>query len=101
MIRLHHQSQRTQEGLRLLAFPMEVHTNGHIGYGERRIIVYGCKRQFTILVAVPQDASFRKLYHLRTLNLGTFGQIRVVQRKGNLLTRHDAHSYLWLFHLFT
>ena len=55
------------------------------------------KDKLTILLAIPQYASFRETHLLHAFHSVAFGQIRLIERKTNLLALHDTHRHLGLF----
>ena len=97
LIGLDHDAKRALEGLRLLALPVEVDTNGDIFQRERGTHALWTEGEVTIERATPQDAALGELYRLLAHNLLAFGDVGAVEREGYLLTRDDAHRDEWLF----
>ena len=96
LVGLHHQAQRTQESLSLLALPMEIDADGNVRQRERGIGTLGGKRQLTILVAIPQDAAFREGHRLLPLYALAFGHVRTIEGEVYLLTADNTHLDRWL-----
>ena len=74
---------------------MEVHTNGDILNGKRRILAFGAEFQFTIKLTIPQNAALGEFHHLQSGNALTLSHIRLVEGENYLLGADDAHRNRW------
>ena len=95
LIRFHHEAEGTQEGLRLLALPVEVHADGYVADRERGVVALRMEGELTVKIAVPHDAALKELHLLLANHDFALSQIRLVQREMHLLGTHDAHGNLW------
>ena len=99
LVRLHHKVQGAEEGLCLLAFPMEVDAYGHVAEREGGVGALRMEGERAVLVAVPQDAALGERHFLFARHHLALGKIRLVEREVNLLSAHDAHVHVGLFAL--
>ena len=96
LIRVDHKAQRSEEGLRLLSFPMEVDADGDVVQRERSVLLLRNERQLAILRTVPKDGSFAELHHLFAVNKISLCHIRAVKREGYPCSTYDAYGYVGL-----
>ena len=93
LVGLDHNSQRTLEGLPLLALPVEIDTDGDIVDAERRLSRLRCETEFAILRPIPMNASLGIFYHLHSLYRLALGDIGLVERESDAARIDDAHCH--------
>ena len=90
---LHDESERPQECLHLLPFPMEIHTDGDIMKRERSVGRFRRERQFTVLVVAPQDAALTELHLLLSLYGLALCDVGLIERELDFPSTDDAHGH--------
>ena len=95
-VALHHQAQRTQKHLCLLALPVEVDPDGDIEERERGVRGSRRKGELAILVAIPENAAFGELHRLLAFDGLTLGGIGAIEGEVYLLTAHNTDRNRWL-----
>ena len=78
LVCLNHEFQRAEEGLRLLALPVELPAYCDITDGERGALCHWFKHQFTVLRTVPEYSSLAELHLLLALEGLSLGRIFLV-----------------------
>jgi len=91
---LHHELQFAQEGLRLLPFPVELFADGNSAETERDFVRLRPEGEVVVYVTIPLEGSVLDGHLLFARNDLAFGAIFAIEREGELLGGHDAHTDL-------